>query len=109
MLQSASIDRYVLCRVGHLRDKCRQRGVSFEDGEQSIVACAGDVVLVDTESAHYPRPGLGDLIASGLSAVGITEDRVQAIAGAVGIKDCGCGGRKKAANELGKKYFGIGR
>lgn len=103
MLQSASIDRYVLCRVGHLRDKCRQRGVSFDEGEQSIVACAGGVVLVDTESPHYPRPGLGDMIANGLSAVGITESRVSALLG----RDCGCSKRRSAINAVGRR-LGIG-
>lgn len=51
-----------------------------------------------------PRPmGLGDMVASGLSAVGITKERVSQIAG----RDCGCKKRQQALNELGKK-FGIG-
>ena len=54
------------------------------------------------------RVGLGDYLAAGLSAVGITKQRVQALASRVGIKDCGCGKRQKAANELGRKYLGIG-
>lgn len=52
------------------------------------------------------RPGLGDMIASGLSAVGITKARAQAVANAVGIKDCGCGKRQAAANRLGT-YLGL--
>lgn len=55
------------------------------------------------------EPGLGDMIAAGLDAVGITKERVQAVASTVGIKDCGCGSRQKAANELGRKYLGIGK
>ena len=49
--------------------------------------------------------GLGDMVASGLSAVGITEDRVKAV---TGLSDCGCGKRKEWLNEAGRKYLGIG-
>ena len=51
--------------------------------------------------------GLGDLVADGLSAVGITKERAQAVASAVGIKDCGCGKRQAALNAVGKR-LGIG-
>jgi hypothetical protein len=53
-----------------------------------------------------PR-GLGDLVADGLSAVGLTKERAQAVASAVGIKDCGCGKRQAALNAVGKR-LGIG-
>lgn len=53
-----------------------------------------------------PR-GLGDMVADGLAVVGITKERAQAVANAVGIKDCGCAQRQKALNELGKR-LGIG-
>ena len=49
------------------------------------------------------RPGLGDMVAAGLSAVGITKERVSAIVGG----DCGCKERQEALNKLGRK-FGIG-
>lgn len=52
-------------------------------------------------------PGLGDYVASALSAVGITKDLAQAAAAAVGISDCGCGKRQAAANALGHKYLGL--
>lgn len=52
------------------------------------------------------RPGLGDLVAAGLSAIGITEERVQRVANAVGIKDCGCGRRKAALNRLSDRLLG---
>jgi hypothetical protein len=59
----------------------------------------------------YPKrncnPGLGDRIASGLSAVGITKARVAAAARRVGINDCGCNQRQQLANELGYR-LGIG-
>ena len=44
-------------------------------------------------------PGLGDLVKSGLSAVGITEERVSRIIG----RPCGCGKRAEALNRLGEK------
>lgn len=48
-------------------------------------------------------PGLGDIMASGLAAIGVTKERVQAVASAVGVKDCGCKGRQAALNKLGEK------
>lgn len=50
------------------------------------------------------RPGLGDMVAAGLSAVGITPERVSK---ALGVKDCGCKGRAEALNALGRR-LGIG-
>lgn len=50
-----------------------------------------------------PKPGLGDMVAAGLSAIGITKERVSKLAGG----DCGCQKRQKALNELGRK-IGIG-
>jgi hypothetical protein len=47
--------------------------------------------------------GLGDMVAAGLSAIGITKDRVSALAGG----DCGCSKRQEQLNELGRK-IGIG-
>jgi len=52
-------------------------------------------------------PGLGDMVAAGLSAVGITKDRAQAVAQAVGLQDCGCEERQRRLNALGQK-LGIG-
>lgn len=54
-----------------------------------------------------PPPGLGDMIASGLASVGITKERAQRVARAVGLKDCGCGKRHRMANLLGAKYLGL--
>lgn len=50
-----------------------------------------------------PKAGLGDMVADGLAAVGITKERVQSVAAKVGIKDCGCAKRQQAANRLGAK------
>jgi len=52
-------------------------------------------------------PGLGDMVASALSAVGITKERAQAVAAVVGVKDCGCKKRQERLNELGRR-LGIG-
>lgn len=48
--------------------------------------------------------GLGDLVAAGLSAVGITKKRVEALVGG----PCGCAERQEALNALGRS-LGIGR
>ena len=60
-----------------------------------------------TAVCRGPR-GLGDMVADGLAAVGITKERAQAVASAVGIKDCGCAKRQAALTEFGQKYLGIG-
>lgn len=54
-----------------------------------------------------PHNGLGDLVAAAFASVGVTKDRAQAVAQAVGVKDCGCGHRQQALNDLGYKV-GIG-
>lgn len=53
------------------------------------------------------KAGLGDMVAAGLEAVGITKERVQAVASKVGVKDCGCRQRQDALNRIGRQ-FGIG-
>jgi hypothetical protein len=50
------------------------------------------------------RPGLGDMVAAGLSAVGITPKRVSAVIGG----PCGCEQRKEALNDWGRDHLGIG-
>jgi hypothetical protein len=49
------------------------------------------------------KPGLGDMVKSGLSAIGITKERVSKAVGG----DCGCSKRQEQLNELGRK-LGIG-
>lgn len=48
-------------------------------------------------------PGLGDMVAAGLSAVGITPERVSAVIG----RPCGCKERQAKLNDIGRR-FGIG-
>jgi hypothetical protein len=50
------------------------------------------------------KRGLGDMVAAGLSAVGITPEQVSA---ALGVKDCGCKKRQQQLNDLGRR-LGIG-
>lgn len=50
------------------------------------------------------QPGLGDYVHAGLSAVGITPERVAA---ALGVDDCGCENRRQWLNEAGHA-IGIG-
>lgn len=47
--------------------------------------------------------GLGDYVAAGLSAVGITPERVSAALG----RPCGCKQRQQAWNAAGAKYLGL--
>lgn len=47
--------------------------------------------------------GLGDMVAAGLSAVGITPERVSAVTG----KPCGCKKLQETLNALGRR-LGIG-
>ena len=59
---------------------------------------------VDLSATQYRKSkGLGDMVAAGLSSVGITKERVSAFLG----RDCGCPKRQEALNKLGRK-FGIG-
>jgi hypothetical protein len=48
--------------------------------------------------------GLGDIVAAGLEAVGVTKERVSAVLG----RPCACPQRQEALNQLGAKYLGIG-
>lgn len=86
--------------------RCRQRGYTLEQVRPCIVSEDGDFITVDETHPAYPRakPGLGDMVAAGLSAIGITKERVSKAIG----KPCGCGARQQAMNEWGKKHLGIG-
>lgn len=65
-------------------------------------------VFVDPKTiSQCPPPttkaGLGDMVKAGLSAFGITEQRVSKAIG----QPCGCGKRAEKLNELGHKYLGL--
>jgi hypothetical protein len=99
----------IRCHLRHLEARCRQRGYTLEQVRACIVRQDGDQITVDETHPAYPRakPGLGDMVAAGLSAVGITKERAQAVATAVGVKDCGCKKRQERLNQLGRR-LGIG-
>ena len=48
-------------------------------------------------------PGLGDMVAAGLSAIGITKERVEAVVGG----PCGCPERQAAMNAAGAAWLGM--
>jgi hypothetical protein len=101
----------------HARDvmvRCVQRGYSWDEIKPCLTADLGDGWYeVDVDHPAYPRSqkpgtaevsrGLGDMVAAGLSAIGITKERVSKLAGG----DCGCHKRQEALNALGRKV-GIG-
>jgi len=92
----------ILLRVLHKLAQSR----GGESPDACITHVYGDGwVEIDTNHPAYPRakPGLGDMVAAGLSAIGITKERVSAVVGG----DCGCQQRQEALNELGRK-IGIG-
>lgn len=101
--ESAAVIR---CHRRHLEARCRERGYRPEDVAACIVQADGDELVVDETHAAYPRarPGLGDYVAAGLSAVGITKERVSAALG----RPCGCGERQAALNAWGAKTLGVG-
>lgn len=51
----------------------------------------------------HGRSGLGDIVATGLAAVGITKERVTKVLG----KPCACAKRQQQLNDLGRR-LGIG-
>jgi hypothetical protein len=95
----------ISCRLHHLEARCRQRGYTLEQVLPCIVSQDGDSLVVDETHKAYPRakPGLGDMLKAGLSAVGITEERVSKAIG----RPCGCSKRAEQLNAIGRK-FGIG-
>lgn len=74
------------CVDGHARCQCGLR-----------VPCTNVVYHV------CKRPGLGDMVASGLAAIGITKQRAAAVMGG----DCGCSKRQEQLNAIGRR-LGIG-
>jgi hypothetical protein len=95
----------IRCHLRHLEARCRQRGYTLDEVRACIVSQDGDRITVDETHPAYPRakPGLGDMVAAGLAAVGITKERVSKAIG----KPCGCAKRQERLNELGRR-LGIG-
>jgi hypothetical protein len=95
----------IRCRLHHLEARCRERGYTLEQVRPCIVSQDGDRLVVDETHPAYPRakPGLGDMVKAGLSAVGITEERVSKAIG----RPCGCSKRAEKLNAIGRN-LGIG-
>ena len=89
----------IRCHEKHLKARCEERGHDLESAKACIVSRDGSFVWVDTEHPAYPRAGLGDAVESVLSSVGITKERVSRLVG----RPCGCEGRKKRLNQIGRK------
>jgi hypothetical protein len=85
--------------------RCIERGYTLDEVRPCIVSQNGDTITVDETHPAYPRqrPGLGDYVAAGLSAIGITKERVSKVVGG----DCGCAKRQAAMNAAGAKYLGL--
>lgn len=94
--------------IKNLEARCRQRGYTLDEVAACIVSREGDTVTVDETHPAYPHPrkGLGDHVADGLAAVGITKERV---ARWTGKKDCGCKKRQELLNKLGQKFVDYAR
>jgi hypothetical protein len=59
--------------------------------------------LPDVTKRRACRPGLGDLVAAGLEAVGLTTTRADALARRLGLPGCGCPGRREWLNRAAGK------
>ena len=98
----------ITCHRNRLLERCRQRGRTLDEAMPCVVAQDGDRWTIDPAHPAYPAaPGLGDRVASALDAVGITKERVSAVAAVVGIADCGCAERQAWLNRVGHAV-GIG-
>lgn len=106
----------VHCSRKAFEARCVSRGYSVDEAAACIVAEDGDTLTVDRDHPAFPagvragftpapvhRRGLGDMVAAGLAAVGITKERVSRAIG----KPCGCDKRQAWLNEAGKR-IGIG-
>lgn len=80
-----------------LPEHCRASAVKMRFSGMVVV---DDACLICSANS---MPGLGDMVKAGLSAIGITEERVSAVIG----RPCGCSERAEKLNELGRK-IGIG-
>lgn len=98
----------IACKIHHLKQRCEERGYSYDEVKDCVVSQEGDELVVDETHPSYPRQknptGLGDLVGKGLEFVGITPERVSKAMG----RPCGCNKRKQRLNEIGRK-LGIGR
>jgi hypothetical protein len=97
----------IRCPRSHLKARCIERKYAWEDIAACIVSDQGDYLIVDETHPAYPArrkpPGLGDRVAAGLAAIGITKERVEAVVGG----PCGCPERQAALNAAAAKWLGM--
>lgn len=79
------------------------RAIKKIDGIWRCLICKSPSPNQDEPHVGECQCGLGDIVKAGLSAVGITEERVSKAIG----KPCGCGKRAAAMNKFGAKYLGM--
>lgn len=89
----------VYCTRRWLEARCRAAGVTLERCAECIVAEEGDMVRADQAHANFPRLGLGDMVATGLEAIGVTKERVSEALG----RPCNCKRRQESLNRLGER------
>jgi len=95
-------DNYSHAELLTMTGSCKH-SQGYEDG---VLRCAvlgdgpfercGGCQSFERSNRNRSMQGLGDAIERGLSAIGITKQRVEKVTG----KDCGCAKRKKALNNL---------
>ena len=88
----------IVCQHNYLEQRAAERGYTLDEVMGCVVGKDGDQWTIDTDHPAYPRPrrGLGDMVAAGLAAVGITPDRVERVIGG----PCGCKERQAALNRV---------
>lgn len=101
----------IRCHKSQLEARCRQRGYRLADVMDCVVEQDGDRWLVDTQHPAYPhkRPEwrpvpIGDLVERGLTAIGVTKERVERLTRTQGKPGgCGCPARQRWLNEVGNR------
>jgi hypothetical protein len=97
--------------IAHPSDSANAAKPALIEAIAKHLGCDVPEPLTAQELAAHPAPqmrrqprGLGDMVSAGLSAIGITPERVSK---ALGVKDCGCRQRAEALNRIGRR-LGIG-
>jgi hypothetical protein len=102
----------IRCHRKHLEARCEQRGYTLAEVMPCVVEQDGDRWLVDVDHPAYPRPktddwrpiDVGALVERGLTAIGITQERVEKWTRTAGRPGgCGCAARKRWLTEAGNR------
>jgi len=101
----------IMCHRAFFESTCKQRGYALADVMPCVVEQDGDRWMINTEHPAYPRKReewrpvpIGDLVERGLTAIGITKERVERLTRTEGKPGgCGCPARQRWLNEVGNK------